>query len=191
MSSTLVTDVQPPSFLKRLRRDEEGATAVEFALIAVPFIMLLFGIISVCLYFFTQLYMEAAVYNAARDIRTGAYTEKTGSYVGMDTEAQRREKFKELVCQRTPNASDCSTNLRVIIAGYTPSATVTKPDCLSGGSLISDSSSTAVGADQPVLITACYEWKFGGQLPFFKIGNMGNGSRLITINTTLRTEPFN
>ena len=44
--------------------------------------------------------------------------------------------------------------------------------------------------DQPVLVTGCYQWKFGGSLPFFKIGNMADGSYLIQASATFRTEPF-
>ena len=75
---------------RRLRQNEDGATAVEFALVSIPFLMLLFGIMSVCLYFFTTLYIENAVWNASRDLRTGAFENSTGAYAGTTTDAQRR-----------------------------------------------------------------------------------------------------
>jgi Flp pilus assembly pilin Flp len=49
---------------RRLRGDERGFTAVEFAIVAVPFLLLLIGLISVSLYFFTNFTMESAVLNA-------------------------------------------------------------------------------------------------------------------------------
>jgi Flp pilus assembly protein TadG len=55
----------------RFRRSDDGATAVEFALIAVPFIGLLFAIFETALVFFANEGLEAAVAEAARGIMTG------------------------------------------------------------------------------------------------------------------------
>lgn len=182
--------------VERLQRDEDGATAVEFALISMPFLMLLFGIMSVCLYFFTTLYIENAVWNASRDLRTGAFENSSGDYAGTTTDAQRRAKLKELICNRTPSPTDCMSNMQVIVQGYSAGfGSIARPSCKKvDNSLIdttgAETSSSTVGPDQPVLVTGCYEWKFGGNLPFFKIGNMANGSYLIQASATFRTEPF-
>jgi len=181
---------------RKLRQNEDGATAVEFALVSIPFLMLLFGIMSVCLYFFTTLYIENAVWNASRDLRTGAFENSTGAYAGTTTDAQRRAKLKELICNRTPSPTDCMSNMRVIVQGYSAGfGSITRPSCKKVDNTLIDTtgaetSSSSVGPDQPVLVTGCYEWKFGGQLPFFKIGNMAGGSHLIQASATFRTEPF-
>ena len=52
-------------------RDERGFTAVEFAMVAMPFLMLLFGTIGIGLFFFTTFSLENAVEQASRQIRTG------------------------------------------------------------------------------------------------------------------------
>lgn len=57
--------------LKRFRKDSKGVTAVEFAMIAVPFLSLLFVIFESALVFFTQQGLEAATADAARVILTG------------------------------------------------------------------------------------------------------------------------
>lgn len=182
--------------VRDLRQDEDGATAVEFALISMPFLMLLFGIMSVCLYFFTTLYIENAVWNASRDLRTGAFEGSTGDYAGLTTDAQRRAKLKELICNRTPSPSDCMSNIQVIVQGYAAGfGSIARPSCKKADNTLVDTlgaeaSSSTIGPDQPVLVTGCYEWKFGGQLPFFKIGNMAGGSFLIQASATFRTEPF-
>lgn len=184
------------STIRRLRRDQDGATAVEFALISIPFLMLLFGIMSVCLYFFTTLYIENAVWNASRELRTGAYENSTGDYSGTTTDEQRRAKLKELICNRTPSPSDCMSNMRVIVQGYAAGfGSIARPSCKKADNSLIDTtgaeaSSTTIGPDQPVLVTGCYQWKFGGHLPFFKIGNMADGSYLIQASATFRTEPF-
>ncbi|KAF0113370.1 MAG: TadE family protein [Hyphomonadaceae bacterium] len=53
------------------RRKNRGSTAVEFALIATPFVFMIFALIETMLVFFTQTTLEAAVAEESRKIRTG------------------------------------------------------------------------------------------------------------------------
>lgn len=57
--------------LRRFKRDRRGVTAVEFALISVPFLGLLMAIFQAGLYFFTSEALDAAVQDASRNIFTG------------------------------------------------------------------------------------------------------------------------
>ena len=47
---------------------------------ALPFVLLLFGILSMCPYFFTTFTLENAVWHAARAIRTGQVQQSQGDY---------------------------------------------------------------------------------------------------------------
>jgi Flp pilus assembly protein TadG len=62
----------------RFHRDERGATAVEFAMVSVPFLGLLFAIFETAFVFFTNEGLEAATADAARYIMTGQAA--AGSY---------------------------------------------------------------------------------------------------------------
>lgn len=53
------------------RRRREGSTAVEFALVALPFFLLLFGILEIGLVLLVDALAETAVSDAGRQIRTG------------------------------------------------------------------------------------------------------------------------
>lgn len=57
--------------LRSFRRNSDGVTAVEFAIVSVPFLGLLFAILETALVFFTQQGLEAATADAARVIMTG------------------------------------------------------------------------------------------------------------------------
>lgn len=57
--------------VKRFKTDKEGATAVEFSMVAVPFLGLLFAIFETALLFFTIQGVEAATAEASRMIMTG------------------------------------------------------------------------------------------------------------------------
>jgi hypothetical protein len=41
-----------------------------------------------------------------------------------------------------------------------------------------------------VLVTAFYEWELANYLPFLKVGQMSNGSRLVRASTAFKNEPF-
>ena len=75
--------------LKLIRRNDDGATAIEFAIVSMPFLALLFGIMSVSLVFFWIFTMENAVWAASRDLRTGVFqTQAVGSrYAGLTGDA--------------------------------------------------------------------------------------------------------
>jgi hypothetical protein len=171
--------------LRRWRGDRSGTTAIEFAFVAGPFLMLLFGILGVGLYFFTTFSLENAVEQTGRLIRTGQVQQG-----GMTA-----EQFKQQVCDLAPAFVDCVNKLRVNVLNYPDSAAIgpgSIPECLdAGGNLSSVTTFTPGEADQVVLIWVCYEWALANKIPYLNLGNMANGSRLIQAATTFRTEPYN
>ena len=93
--------------LARLTSDDRGATAVEFSIVAVPFIGILMAIFQTGLVLFTSEGLEAAVGDASRAIMTGQV--QSGS---MSTVAAFRD---QMLCAPTaprrrilPSFIDCS-----------------------------------------------------------------------------------
>jgi Flp pilus assembly protein TadG len=173
-------------FASRFYRDENGFTAVEFAMVSMPFLMLLFGTIAVGLFFFTTFSLENAVEKASRQIRTGQ----------AQTAGKTTSQFKADVCALAPSFVDCTSNLRVNVvssASFSGAAGSIGSCVDGGGALIPDPTPTTVpgAAGDVVLVTVCYEWEMTKILPFIDLGNMGSGSRLIQASTTFRTEPYN
>lgn len=173
-------------FSLQFKRDENGFTAVEFAMVALPFMMLLFGTIAVGLFFFTTFSLENAVEKAARQIRTGQ------AQIATKTTSQ----FKQDVCDLAPSFVDCTNNMRVNVVSN-PSfngAAGAIGSCVDGGgALIPEPAASPVpgAAGDVVLVTVCYEWEMTKVIPFLDLGNMAGGSRLIQASTTFRTEPYN
>lgn len=58
---------------KLFTRREDGTTAIEFAILALPFFTLLFGIIELAIIFFIQSNVQNAAFEAARQVRTGEF----------------------------------------------------------------------------------------------------------------------
>ena len=53
----------------RVKQDKSGSTAIEFAIVALPFLMMIFGTLAVGLFYFTTFALENAVEQAGRLIR--------------------------------------------------------------------------------------------------------------------------
>lgn len=59
------------AFVRRFARNGEGAVAIEFAALAIPFSLLIFAILESCISFAGQQVMMNATDNVARQFRTG------------------------------------------------------------------------------------------------------------------------
>lgn len=186
MASLLkISDILRFGFVRarRMRRDESGAAAVEFALIAVPFFLILFAILEVSLVFFANQILDNAVSDAARMIRTGQ-AQKAGF---SSTE------FKNQVCNGLAGLFDCNGgNLYVDVKTYNKFAdvSVTSPiddkDELQTGDFGYDDG----GPESIVVASVYYEWPLITSYIRTGFGNLANKNRLLASVATFRNEPF-
>ena len=90
-------------FAARFGRAERGATVVEFALISLPLLVMIFGLLELILIFMVTTTLDSAVQTAARQIRTGEF--QTGA-------TPTKANFKTLVCaQMSWLSPKCATGL--------------------------------------------------------------------------------
>ena len=182
---------------RSLKRDERGFTAVEFAMVAAPFLMLLFGIINVGLMYFTTFTIENATEGAARAIRTGQAT----------TAGWTQAQFKAQVCQRAPafvqgsggNCPNLRVDVQVIADGTTPTpATGTNSTTTGGVTTTVMKADTAMAypgsfaGGQIVVVTTFYQWDMAKILPFLHLGSpsINGGARLIQAMAAFKNEPY-
>lgn len=85
--------------LRNYYRDESGATALEFALVGVPFTFLLIGIIEMSLMFAAMSVLHGATNEGARLVRTGQVQQTTG-----DPE----DLFQSAVCAHADTLLSCA-----------------------------------------------------------------------------------
>ena len=85
-------------------RDSKGATAVEFALIAVPFLALLAGLIQTFLILFAQSVLENTVRASARQILTG----QTQTADASLSPAAAMAAFHQTVCNNANVLFSCT-----------------------------------------------------------------------------------
>jgi Flp pilus assembly protein TadG len=94
--------------VRRLARDEKGIATVEFAIVAAPFLALMFAIMETAIVFFAGQTLETAVADSARLIMTGQA--QTSSF----TAAQ----FKSAVCAKILGLFDCQNGLQIDVKTY-------------------------------------------------------------------------
>jgi Flp pilus assembly protein TadG len=167
--------------ISRLRRDEKGATAVEFGLVAIPFIVLLFAILETALVFFAGQTMETAVSNAARLIRTGQ----------AQQQALSATDFKDKICEQVMSLFDCQDGLFVEVRKFDTFDTIdlSKP-IDENGKLKTDFEYSPGNGGDIVVVRAFYEWPVFVKMLGLDLSNMSDGSHLLTATTAFKNEPF-
>lgn len=179
---------------RRFRGDARGVTAVEFALVAGPFLLLAMGIITIGLQHLTSHFLEHGVEEAARRIRTGELQQGNVTLAG----------FRQIFCDEAGFMIKCDDEHLVLhikssdtFAGLSP---VTK--CVTNGRLTPSEGnpgdavrSRTGGASQGVVVSACYQWDMGLAL-WQTIWNLLSptptvqGKPVLTAVAAFRSEPF-
>lgn len=162
-------------------KDRSGAAAVEFALIATPFFMLLFGILEIALIFFASAVIEDGVAEAAREIRTGQ----------IQTEGQSEADFRAIICAQINTVADCG-RLRVDVRRFDnfSSSEMSAPTDADGE--LDDSNFTFEPGDagDVVVVRVFYDWPLLGPGMINGLADMPGNRRLISSATAFRNEPF-
>ncbi|MEQ1717602.1 MAG: TadE/TadG family type IV pilus assembly protein [Hyphomicrobium sp.] len=177
--------------LRRLGQNEDGTTAIEFAIVAVPFFMFIFGLMGVSSYFFIMTSLEKGMDQSSRLIRTGqAQTADAANHL------MTVDEFKQSICTKAGSWVKCG-RVQVFVQKFAEWDDVAPQPCLSaGGATVntasgSDPIATYAGASNDiVLVTTCYKWDFPMQLGFMSLGQMADGSMMMQTATAFRTEPY-
>jgi Flp pilus assembly protein TadG len=175
--------------LAALRSNEDGSTAIEFGLLALPFFFFVLGLLGIGLFYLSSVSLSYGVEAAARQIRTGE-AEKNGITVAQ---------FKQLVCQNVGGPIDC-TKMSTLIQSKGTWGEITPAPCTDDqGDMVestgkdTDALSKYSGtASSVVLVTLCYRWDMAEYFPFLKLGyNGGSGPAIIQAATAFKNEPYN
>lgn len=174
---------RPKGALKRFSQNDDGFTAVEFAIVATPFLAFIFAILEIALVYFGTFTLENAVDRAAREIRTGQAQGATLS------EAQ----FISKICANVATFSDCNSGLEVDVRSFSSFGGIAPPAPFKGNGDLDASKlnkyDLGKGGDV-VLVSVYYQWSLIGQIPGIGLQNQSNGSRLVSAIAAFRNEPF-
>jgi Flp pilus assembly protein TadG len=178
-----VTHAVPTTKRRRCRAfltDRRGATAVEFALIATPFLGLLIGIIQTFLVFFSQQLLETAANESSRLILTGQ----------AQAQSMTQSQFAANVCSNLPILFNCNNlMIDVEVAASWSSANAGPPTLTfdSNGNVTNTWQFTPGNPGDIVVVRVMYLW------PVFVaplMANLSNGSRLIMASAAFQNESY-
>lgn len=166
---------------RRFVRAQEGNTAVEFGMIAAPFIALLFAIFETSLVFLAGQSLETGVSTAGRMIRTGQ----------VQVQGLSEAQFKTLICTGQPAMIDCANKVRVDVRNFPNFGAVNLPPPLdANGDLANNFVYQPGTASDVVVVRAFFDWDLLIPDGLTGLSNMNGSKRLIAASAAFRNEPF-
>jgi Flp pilus assembly protein TadG len=168
--------------LHRFAHAQDGAAAIEFGLVAVPFLAILFAIIETAFVFFAGQSLEFAVAQSGRLIMTGQ----------ADAAGYNQTTYKNAVCANVVALFDCQNKLFVSVQNYTKFANAnTSPPYDSNGQL--DTSKMVYQPGNPgdvVVVSFYYQWPIYVSLLSNNLSNQNGKNRLLVATSVFRNEPY-
>jgi Flp pilus assembly protein TadG len=164
------------SFLRSCR----GATAVEFGLVAAPFVGILIVILEGALVFFAQEVLQTATTDAARLIMTGQ----------AQTSNLTQSQFQQDVCTDAAVLFNCS-GIYVNVQTFSSFSSMTQMSPIVSGTFNTGAMNYGMGtAGDIMLVQVFYQWPvILGPLNFV-LSNMNGNYRLLVGTAVFRNEPY-
>ena len=170
----------PKRLARRFVRDQNGASAVEFALVALPFLALLFAILETALVFFAGQTLETAVADASRLILTGQA--QTANYSQQD--------FKKAVCDRIYGLFDCN-GVYVDVKQYSSFSAVNNMSPVNNGNFDTTKMTYVPGGPGCIeVVKLYYRWPVYVSLLGNSLSNLNGNYRLLVATSVFRNEPY-
>ena len=181
-SRLLRTRIFAINTVRRLARREDGAAAIEFGMVAAPFLALMFAIMETALVFFASQTLETAVADSARLIMTGQ----------AQSQSFDAAHFKTSVCSKIGGLFDCAGGLYVDVKTYSSFGSVdnSAPVDANGNLKTSGFGYTPGGPGDIVVVRLMYQWPVYASLLGFNLGNMAGNKRLLMATAAFRNEPY-
>lgn len=170
-----------------------GASAVEFALVALPFFMLLAGIIQWGFIIWARMNLDTAVENAVRNLYTGSFQTANA---GVTDTTTLLNNLKVVMCgsgtSKIPTVFNCSNvKLNISIANtFSGSSYATAYNATTKSISANFEGYTCAAPGKIVIVTAAVSLPlfFGNLLP--GLSGMADGSYLVRSTGVFRTEPY-
>lgn len=169
--------------VRRFTKGEDGVAAVEFGMVAAPFLALMFAIMETSLVFFASQTLETAVADSARLIMTGQ----------AQSSGFTQQQFKDAVCAKILGLFDCAGGLVIDVKAYTAAegfaaASTAKP---TAADLQANNFGYAPGAAcSIVVVRLMYQWPVYMSMLGFNLADLAGNKRLLMATAAFRNEPF-
>jgi Flp pilus assembly protein TadG len=175
--------------VNRLARNESGATAVEFGIVAAPFLALLIALLQTGIVFLAQRVLDEISSEASRYIMTGQAQMASMTQAG----------FQNYICTATNTAGLVSAlfncnNIMVNVQNYQSfsAANTNNPTLTFNGSgAVTNTWVWSPGNPGDIVVMqVMYQWPVILGPLGFNLSNLGNGNRLLISTAVFRNEPY-
>jgi Flp pilus assembly protein TadG len=158
---------------------QDGAAAVEFAMVSLPFFALLFAILETALIFFAGQTLQAAAGDVGRLVMTGQA--QTANYSAAD--------FKNQVCARIYGLFNCQSGMTVDVKNYSNFGSVDTTSPTTNGAFDSTKAGYSLGGPGCIqVVTLYYQWPV--YVPMLGLNYLGTNSRLLQATSVFKNEPY-
>ena len=165
---------------RRFVRQQDGAAAVEFALVAAPFLALIFAIMETAIVFFAGQALETAAADSARLIMTGQ----------AQTQGLDQAGFKNAVCAKIYGLFDCQNGVYIDVKKFTSFGNVSMDKPIDAEGNYQNLTYQPGGACEIVVVRLFYQYPVYVSLLGFSMSNVKGGKRLLAATAAFRNEPF-
>src|SRR4051812_36571810 len=169
-------------FSRAFLRSEEGATTVEFALVAAPFLALLVAIVQTLIVFFAQRLLDEVVSQASRVIQTGQ----------AQTSSLTQSQFASWVCQKTVVVFTCGNfmvNVRSSSSFSSANSTTPALTFDAQGNVTNAWSYQLGNPGDIIVVQVMYQYPVILGPLGFTLSNLPNGNRLLVSSNVFKREP--
>lgn len=161
-------------------RNINGSTAVEFALIGVPFLFMMIGIIEIALMFTAQSLLEASTSSAARQVRTGAVQQGGGE-----------DLFRDELCDFADVLIPCDDIQYQVVSMDEFEDVGDFPDpAFDAEGNLQDQQFDSGGVSDVVMIRVAYKYPIKTPLMQLMLTNNNDSNRILLSTVVLQTEPY-
>lgn len=167
--------------LRGFIRHQDGAAAVEFGIVIIPFLALVFAILETAMVFFAAQTMETAVADSSRLIMTGQ----------AKTMGLTKDTFKNEICKRLVAMFDCTGGIQVDVQTYVAFNTADTSKPLDADGKLKTNFVYQPGCPgEIVVVRVMYQWPVYISLLGFNLADMSGNKRLLLATAAFRNEPY-
>jgi Flp pilus assembly protein TadG len=166
--------------LRAFGKRDDGVAAIEFGMVAAPFLAFLFAILETAMVFFAGQTLETAAADSARLIMTGQ-----AQSAGFSQQA-----FKDAACTKIYGLFDCANGMTVDVQKYTDFASVDLSRPVDAQGKLKPGAYNPGGSCEIVVVRLMYQFPVFAAFFGFNLADMSGNKRLLVATSVFRNEPF-
>ncbi|HTP91323.1 MAG TPA: TadE/TadG family type IV pilus assembly protein [Xanthobacteraceae bacterium] len=165
--------------LRRFAVQREATAAVEFGIVAAPFIALTFATMQTGIIFFAGQTLESAAATAGRLVMTGQ----------AQTQGWDAGQFKTQVCNAVTTMFNCQSSISIDVETYSSFAAVNLALPITNGTFNSSSLGYNPGGPGDIVVVRLY-YQYPVYMNMLGLSNISGGYSLLAATAVFKNEPY-